>query len=59
MNKKTKNNFLIDIAVPDTHNLVKIIIDKLHKYQELANKIYIMRSLGIFTPYSILCPAQY
>ena len=23
MNKKTKNNFLIDIAVPNTHNLTK------------------------------------
>jgi len=55
MNKKTKNTFLIDIAVPDTHNLVKIIIDKQNKYQRLANIIYIMRSLGIFTPYPILC----
>jgi hypothetical protein len=37
MNKKTMNTFLIDIAVPNTHNLVKIIIDKQNKYQELAN----------------------
>jgi len=37
MNKKTKNTFLIDIAVPNTHNLVKTITDKQNKYQELAN----------------------
>jgi len=57
MNKKTNNTYLI--SVPDTHNLVKIIIDKQNKYQEVKNKIYIMRSLGIFTPYTTLCPAQY
>ena len=28
MNKKTKNTFLIDIAVPNTHNLAKTIADK-------------------------------
>jgi len=28
MNKKTKNNILIDIAVPNTHNLAKTITDK-------------------------------
>ena len=28
MNKKTKNTFLIDIAVPNTHNLTKTITDK-------------------------------
>jgi hypothetical protein len=40
MNKKqTKNTFLIDIAVPNTHNLTKIIADKQNKYQELANEI--------------------
>jgi ribosomal protein L14E/L6E/L27E len=39
MNKKTKNTFLIDIAVPDTHNLAEAIIDKQNKYQELANEI--------------------
>jgi len=37
MNKKTMNTFLIDIAVPNTNDLVKIIIDKQNKYQELAN----------------------
>ena len=37
MNKKTKNAFLIDIAVPNTHNLAKTITDKQNKYQELAN----------------------
>jgi len=38
MNKKTKNTFLIDMTVPDTHNLAKIITDKQNKYQELANE---------------------
>ena len=28
MNKKTKNTFLIDIAVPNKHNLAKTITDK-------------------------------
>ena len=42
MNKKTKNTFSIDIAVPNTHNLAKIITDKQNKYQELANKIRAM-----------------
>jgi len=39
MNKKTKNTFLIDIAVPNTQNLTKTITDKQNKYQELANEI--------------------
>jgi len=39
MNKKTKSTFLIDIAVPNTHNLDKTITDKQNKYQELANEI--------------------
>jgi hypothetical protein len=42
INKKTKNTFLIDIAVPNTHNLVKTITDKQNKYQELANGICAM-----------------
>jgi hypothetical protein len=42
MNKKTKNTFLIHIAVPNTHNLAKIITDKQNKYQELANEICAM-----------------
>jgi len=42
MNKKTKNNFLIDIAAPNTHNLAKTITDKQNKYQELANEICAM-----------------
>jgi len=42
MNKKTKNTFLIDIAVPNTHNLAKSITDKQNKYQELANEIRAM-----------------
>jgi len=42
MNKKTKNTFLIDIAVPNTHNLAKTITDKQNKYQGLANDICAM-----------------
>ena len=37
MNKKTKNAFLKDMAVPNTHNLAKTITDKQNNYQELAN----------------------
>jgi hypothetical protein len=39
MNKKTKNTFLIDIAVPNTNNLAKTITDKQSKYQEVAIEI--------------------
>jgi len=42
MNKKTKNTFLIDIAVPNTHNLAKTITDKQNNYQNLANEICAM-----------------
>jgi hypothetical protein len=42
MNTKTKNIFLIEIAVPNTHNLAKTITDKQNKYQELANEIFAM-----------------
>ena len=42
MIKKTKNNFLIDIAVSNTHNLAKTITDKQNKHQELVNKICTM-----------------
>ena len=42
MNKKTKNTFSIDIAVPNTQNLAKTITDKQNKYQELANEICAM-----------------
>jgi len=42
MNKKAKNTFLIDIAVPNTHNLAKTIADKQNKYQELVNEICAM-----------------
>jgi hypothetical protein len=41
-NKKTKNTFLIDIAIPNTHNLAKTITRKQKKYQELANEIHVM-----------------
>jgi len=42
MIKKTKNTFLIDIAVLNTHNLAKTVTDKQNKYQELANEICAM-----------------
>ena len=42
MNKKTKNTFLIDIAVPNTHNLAKTMTDKQNMYQEMANAICAM-----------------
>jgi hypothetical protein len=42
INKKTKNTFLIGIAIPITHNLAKTITDIQNKYQELANKICAM-----------------
>ena len=42
MNKKTQNTFLIDIAVPNIHNLAKTITDKQNKYQELASEICAM-----------------
>jgi hypothetical protein len=38
-NKKTKNTFLIDIDIPNTHNLAKTITEKQNKYQELADEI--------------------
>jgi competence protein ComGC len=34
--------FLIDIAVPNIHNLARTITDKQNKYQELANEICAM-----------------
>jgi len=40
--KKTKNTFLIDITVPNTHNLAKTITNKQNKYQELANEMRAM-----------------
>ena len=42
MDKKTENTFLIDIAVPNTHNLAKTITGKQNKYQELANEMCAM-----------------
>jgi hypothetical protein len=36
------NTFLIDITVPNTHNLAKTITDKQNKYQEVANEICAM-----------------
>jgi hypothetical protein len=34
MNKKTKTTYLIDMAVPNTHNLAKTITEKQRKYKE-------------------------
>ena len=45
MNKKTKNIFLIDIAVLNVHNLAQTITNKQNKYQELANEICAMWKL--------------
>ena len=42
MNKNTKNNLLIDIAVQNIHNLTKTVTDKQNKYQELTNEICTM-----------------
>jgi len=42
INKKTKNTVLIDIAVPNKHDLAKTITDKQNKNQELANEICAM-----------------
>jgi hypothetical protein len=42
MNKTTKSTFLIDIAVPNTHNLAKTITEKQDKYRELTNEISAM-----------------
>ena len=42
MNKKTNKTFLIDKAVPNTHNLTKTITDKQNKYQELVNEMCAM-----------------
>jgi hypothetical protein len=42
MNKKTKKAFLIDMAVPNTHNLAKTITDKQNEHQKLANEICAM-----------------
>jgi len=41
-NKKTKSTFLVDTAVPNTHNLAKTITDKQNKHQELANEMCAM-----------------
>jgi hypothetical protein len=38
-NNNNNNTSLIDIAVPNTHNLAKTITDTQKKYQELANEI--------------------
>jgi len=39
---ETQNTFLIDTAVPNTHNIAKTITDKQNKYQELVNEICAM-----------------
>ena len=42
INKKTKNAFLINIAVPNTHKLAKTITNKQNKYRGMANGICAM-----------------
>jgi hypothetical protein len=42
MNRTTKNTFLLDIAVPNTLNLAKLITKKQEKYRELENEISAM-----------------
>jgi hypothetical protein len=42
MNKETKNTFLIDMAVPNTHNPAKTTADKQNKYQQLVHEIRAM-----------------
>jgi uncharacterized protein YbaA (DUF1428 family) len=42
MKKKKTKIFLMDIALPNTHNLAKTVTDKQNKYQELANEICAM-----------------
>jgi len=42
MNKKTRNTFLKDIALPNAHNLAKTVTEKQNKYQQLANEICAM-----------------
>ena len=37
---------MIDIAVPNTHNLAKTITDKQSKHQELANEICDVEAKG-------------
>jgi hypothetical protein len=39
MNNTTKSTFLIDIAVPNTHNLAKIITEKQKKNRKQGNEI--------------------
>jgi hypothetical protein len=59
MNKKTKKTFLIDIAVPNTHDLAKTITDKQNKCQELANEICAMwkQNTAQVIPLVISCTA--
>ena len=42
MNKKAKNTFPIDIALPDKHELAKTTTDKRNNYQELENEMCVM-----------------
>jgi len=42
MNNKTKNTFLIDIALPDKHELAKTTTDKQNNYHELENEMCVM-----------------
>jgi hypothetical protein len=43
MNTTTQNTFLIDIAVPNTHNLAKIIIEKQKQKRQKNTKSWRMK----------------
>ena len=38
-NKRDKTTYLIDIAVPNTHNIQKTIAEKINKYEELRHEV--------------------
>uniref|UniRef100_A0A2H1VMW0 SFRICE_006526 n=1 Tax=Spodoptera frugiperda TaxID=7108 RepID=A0A2H1VMW0_SPOFR len=39
IDKQKKHTYIIDIAVPNTHNLQKTITEKIHKYTDLKEEI--------------------
>jgi len=46
MDKKTKNKFLIEIAVLNTHNLAKTITDKQNKYWRMKYNMCYVEAKG-------------
>ncbi|CAG4948141.1 unnamed protein product [Colias eurytheme] len=51
VNKITKTAYLIDVTIPNTHNIQKSISEKLHKYTELKEEI--LRIWNLRTVYII------